>query len=242
MKVPPARNLSNPVSVVTRGLVTWYDPANLNSYTGSGTTWRDMSGSGNAGTLVNGVGFTASNGGAMTFDGTNDMVTTTNSFSNPTAWTLCSWFRTSNTSGRKLIGLESNQTGTASGAYDRHLYVNTGGKLVFGVYIGSILRAISTTTVTTNTWFFGCGTFGSEGNIGRLYINGSSEATFDKGAGTIQVYSGWWRIGGYRLASWTGGSDGYFNGTVGACFIYNRGLAASEIMQNFQALRGRYGV
>ena len=57
------------------GLVLCLDAGNSKSYPGSGTTWTDLSGRGNTGTLVNGVGYSASNGGALSFDGSNDYIT-----------------------------------------------------------------------------------------------------------------------------------------------------------------------
>ena len=55
--------------IVTNGLVLNLDAARQNSYAGSGTTWRDLSGNGNTGTLVNGVGYTGSNGGSLVLMG-----------------------------------------------------------------------------------------------------------------------------------------------------------------------------
>ncbi len=57
------------------GLVLSLDAANYKSYTGSGTTWRDLSGNSNNGTLTNGPTFNAANMGAIVFDGTDDKVT-----------------------------------------------------------------------------------------------------------------------------------------------------------------------
>ena len=59
---------------VTNGLILHWDPANINSYPGSGTVIYDLSGNGYHGTLYNGVGFSRVNGGVLTFDGTNDYV------------------------------------------------------------------------------------------------------------------------------------------------------------------------
>jgi len=62
-------------NIVTDGLVLCLDPADKNSYPGSGTTWYDLSGNGNHGTLVNGPGFSTESGGSITYDGNNDYVT-----------------------------------------------------------------------------------------------------------------------------------------------------------------------
>ena len=58
--------------IVTSGLVLALDAADRNSYPGSGTTWTDLSGNANNGTLTNGPTFNSANGGSIVFDGTND--------------------------------------------------------------------------------------------------------------------------------------------------------------------------
>lgn len=64
--------LAHNPKIVTDGLVLCLDAANPKSYPGSGTVWSDLSGNGNNGTLVNGVGYNSNNGGYLTFDGSND--------------------------------------------------------------------------------------------------------------------------------------------------------------------------
>jgi hypothetical protein len=61
--------------IVTNGLVLLLDAGNPASYPGSGTTWFDLSGNGNNGTLVNGVGYNSDNGGSLVFDGVDDIFT-----------------------------------------------------------------------------------------------------------------------------------------------------------------------
>jgi hypothetical protein len=226
--------------IVTEGLVLYLDAANRKSYPGTGTISNDLSNIGNNGTLVNGVSYSTTNSGIFTFDGTNDMITTTTSFVDPEAYSLVVWFKTSSASGKKIIGFENNQTGISTTQYDRHLYVNTSGNLVYGIYNGGFFYATSTVTVNNNQWFCACTTYGSEGATARLYLNGISNATV-----TItgnENYTGFWRIGGYKLASWNLGADGYFPGSIGNIMIYNKGLNSSEVLQNFNALRGRFGI
>ena len=71
--IPPTDN------IVTDGLVLHLDAGRPESYTDGETTWRDLSGNNNNGTLVNGVGFSAENGGSLEFDGVNDYVTLSSS-------------------------------------------------------------------------------------------------------------------------------------------------------------------
>lgn len=61
-------------NIVTDGLVLYLDAANTKSYPGSGTTWNDLSGNGNNGTLINGYIFNSIGNGNLVFDGSNDYV------------------------------------------------------------------------------------------------------------------------------------------------------------------------
>lgn len=66
-------------NIVRNGLVLCLDAASLRSYPGSGTTWNDLSGNNNNGTLTNGPTFNSENGGSIVFDGTNDYAPITGS-------------------------------------------------------------------------------------------------------------------------------------------------------------------
>ena len=65
-------SVSNGPSIVTSGLVLSLDAADKNSYPGSGTTWADLSGNTNNGTLTNGPTFSSANQGSIVFDGVDD--------------------------------------------------------------------------------------------------------------------------------------------------------------------------
>ena len=96
---PVASNLGSSGPIITSGLVLFLDAGNTSSYPGSGTTWTDLSGNGNNGTLTNGPTYTSSNGGAIVFDGINDFVNSGSSISLPGdisvfAWVYASSFNT----------------------------------------------------------------------------------------------------------------------------------------------------
>jgi hypothetical protein len=225
---------------VTDGLVLYLDAANARSYPKSGTTWFDRSGNGNNGTLTNGPTYSSANGGSIVFDGSNDEVTTTTQFINPQTFSVGAWFKTSTASGKRIIGFENNQTGTGSAIYDRSIYIGTDGKLYFGIYDGSNKLATSPLTYTDNNWHYALGTYGGEGTTMRLYVDGASVATST--ASFAETYNGYWRIGGYKNAFWINSSSGYFTGSISNVVVYNRGITAAEVSQNFNALRGRYGL
>ena len=83
-------------NVVTDGLVLYLDAGNDSSYLGSGTNWFDLSGNGNNGTLVNGVGFSAEEGGSLIFDGSDDFIETTYTPGNISSQTISCWINKSN--------------------------------------------------------------------------------------------------------------------------------------------------
>jgi hypothetical protein len=79
-------------SIVTNGLALYLDAGNASSYPGSGTNWTDLSSNGRNGTLTNGPTYSATNGGSIVFDGTNDFVQCLGSLT-VTAATFVSWIR-----------------------------------------------------------------------------------------------------------------------------------------------------
>ena len=85
-----------PSGIVSDGLVLWLDAGITPSYPTSGTTWTDLSGNNNNGTLVNGPTYSSTNGGSLVFDGTNDYVNISNSSSfnfGSGDFTVESWIR-----------------------------------------------------------------------------------------------------------------------------------------------------
>ena len=203
----------------------------------SGTTWTDISGNGNNGTLQGSpiATYSGANYGSFVFNGTNNEVTTTTQFTNPQTFSIGAWFKTSTASGNKIIGFENAQTGTGSFQFDRHIWIGTDGKLNFGIYSGGIVIATSPLTYADNTWHYVIATYGGEGTTMRLYVDGVSVATNTANA---PAYNGYWRIGAYQ--SW--GGTGYFPGSISLAQVYNRGITAAEISQNFNATKWRYGI
>jgi len=230
-------------SVVSSGLTAYYEAGTPISYSGSGATWTDLSGAVNTGTLQNSPTYSYDSGGAFTFNGTNNEVTTTTLYTNPQRFSIGAWFKTSSASGKKIIGFESTQTGTGSGSYDRKLYIGTDGKIYFGindVSISTLKYAISTLTYIDNNWYYVVGTYGNNGTTMELYVNGVSVATGT--ATTPENFNGYWRIGGYKTTGWTNASNGYFPGSIGAAHVYNVGITSTQVLQNFNVHRGRYNV
>ncbi len=228
--------------IIESGLVLCLDAANKNSYRGTGTTWTDLSGNGNNGTLTNGPTFSAGNMGSIVFDGTNDYVDTVNTgttfqFANVT-FTVSLWIKTTSSTGGVIISkgatastagwlFQFDSSGTVSGT--------TKGSDGFNTYNRS-----STSTVNNNTWrnivsVYTTNTTTLGSNTTSIYIDG----VLSNGTGTL---------GGAVYATTTDTiqigrrpTGAYWSGSVSNIQIYNRALSATEILQNYNATKSRFG-
>jgi hypothetical protein len=221
--------------IVTGGLVLNLDAGNPYSYnpdnTGS-TVWTDVSYTSSGGTLINGASYT---GGTIQFDGTNDYVicNTPDVFNLVNDLTLSCWAKPMGNSGvyRVIVGkYYTNNNPT----YE--MGISNGNKFY---WYGNGVDKYGTTNIQLNTFYNFVITINSSAKTGVLYINGSVEASIS-GLATQVANNGPLYVG---VDAPTGVSEGaFFNGNVGNVQIYNRALSATEVQQNFNALRGRYGI
>ena len=208
--------------IVSDGLVLYLDAANTRSYSGSGTSSNSLVG-GIGATLVNGVGFTSSNNGAFTFDGSNDYINFGNSSAvQQSSGTLSAWAKASSPGGG-YRGIIAKQ-----GAYGLFY---TDSVLVAYDWAADAPRSTGV-NIADNTWKNVVLTYQSGVSNGtRIYINGVSVLTT-----TITVLN--------QTGNLFGGAEANA-GQYAACQIslfnmYNRALSATEILQNYNATKGRY--
>jgi hypothetical protein len=210
-------------------LIFYYDAANIRSYPGSGTTWTDISGKINDGALTNGPTYASANNGYIAFDGTDDYViinSNTNILSTST-YTKTVWFYITD-----FTAVNNLMSGDNSA---RHaLWLDTSTNLKAGHNGGAEYRSVvSTTTLVVNTWYYGAVSFDTTNGY-KLYLNGNLEAsntrtdTFTGGSSLVLLGS----FGGTNL----------LEGRIALAAAYNRVLSGDEIRQNFNALRGRFGI
>jgi hypothetical protein len=220
-------------NIVTNGLVLNLDAANPRSYPQpyNGTTWQNIApvSSSLTGSLVNGVGYTGSNGGALTFDGVDDYVDCGTSpsldFGTGSA-TIGTWFKTSNNTG----ALCTKRQGSGF-----QLYVFSGKLYADGAGVST--GASSLSNVNTNTWVYGVVVYDRNSSLVRLYVNGIADGTTVLGGTTLTD------VGNCNIGRATLGSPrDYYTGNIPLVQIYNRALNASEVLQNFNATRARFGV
>jgi hypothetical protein len=228
-------SVKNRNSIVTDGLVFYVDAGNADSYPGSGTTWSDLVGS-NDGTLTNGPTYDSANAGSIVFDGANDYVSIANDlFSGNNEGTLEIIFSTDDiTTDKKLFtqeGLTSTYGGSAfcltceTGGI-RHRHFN--GNRTYGagqISIGSI-HHISVVIPPSATHTDDLLVYIDNQNYSGTQTAGSVQ--------TLNIDTGRTEIGAETRYS------AYFDGKVYCVKVYNRALSASEITQNYNALKNRF--
>ena len=211
--------------IVTDGLVLALDAGNTKSYPGSGTTWTDLSGNENNGTLINSPTYNNTNGGNFNFDEVNDYVDCGQVLNN-NAYTKIVWFRPETATNNMVSGSAGNTAFWMSNS-STHIHSGHNGSW----YVVS--HRPNNPGDMLNQWWCGAVTFNtSTGWV--LYLNGeqvdtNASTTAPTGDGTIF-------IGAHGVAA------NLFDGDIPVVQIYNRALSASEIQQNFNALRGRFGI
>ena len=220
--------------IVTSGLVLNLDAGNAASYPGSGTTWTDLSGSGNTGTLVNGPTYNSANGGSIVFDGVNDYVNLTSASLLPVGTsnrTIVAFVRTPTSFPEAY--LHAIHYGTAAQDQAFGLAIFSDGGLNTHPWVG----APSQGTVVAGTDYCLAVSYTHLSTLHKFWINGVSQ-----GAGvarSINTGTTEARVGA-RIS--TPVEDWGPSGRIYNVMIYNRSLTDAEISQNYNALRGRYGL
>jgi len=225
-------------SIVTNGLVLNLDAANIKSYPGSGTTWTDLSGNNNTGTLTNGPTFSRDGGGSIVLDGTNDnIVINNNSTINfTTNFSINCWINIVSLP-RTYLGILDKFDGINSNGYAIDIPNGGGGmptRFRFTVgQGGSFKSVIATSSITLGQWYHVCGIY--DGSFIRIFINGILENT-TACTGLITVTSENLILGGDNVSTL------YANNRYSVLQLHNRALSTSEIQQNYNALKSRFNL
>lgn len=211
--------------IVTNGLVLCLDAANPKSYPGSGVTWGDLVNTNNA-TLLNGPSYSTSNGGSFSFDGVDDYAQYTGSFSVTQATFIC-WIKrngTFNPYDGILYSRSTNTTGMGTAptqdqlGYTWNNAVNT--------YSWS-----SGLTIPSSIWCMVA--ISVAPTFATAYVNLSSATNSVSHSSTV-------------IDDICIGRDEFSNrnppANIAVAQLYNRALSSDEIRQNYNALRGRFGV
>lgn len=149
----------------------------------------------------------------------------------PQTFTVEAWFKTTSSAGGKIVGFGSAQTGD-SGSYDRQLYIDSSGHVVFGVYPGGIRTVASPSSYRDGAWHHAVGELSSAGQV--LYVDGV-RAGVRTDTTSAQPYNGYWRVGGDSLGSWPGAGSGYLNGSISDVAVYDHALSRDAITAHWSA-------
>lgn len=225
-------------SIVTNGLIMYYDAANPRSYPGSGTTLTDLSSTGTTGVLTNGTSYSAANGGTLVFDAVDDYVelnTKLNSISavGDVSYSILSWVKINSNRPAGGASVGSSCIIGHNDAYGIGLQIDTGNYVNFG--LRSTGNYDGTTALALNTWYHVAGVK-IGGSSSFIYVNGVQDGTNAWPAGIIPSTTT------MRIGYGPGRNPAPFDGSIAVVQIYNRALSAAEVLQNFNAHRGRYGI
>lgn len=230
--------------IITDSLRLYLDAANPKSYISGSTTWIDLTKYLNTGVLTNTPTFSTSNGGSIVFDGTDDYIELTNNasaqFTNLSEVTLEAVIRptTFSGSGVRFIYAQFFIPGSTSCG----IYLNTSGKFIFGYRdnvqnnSGAIKTVTSNLTLTVNTTYHLIATF-QAGVQTSLYINGMYDTGSVQTNPIASLPPDFIRIG--RL--YTSGFD-FYSGNIYLVKTYSRALTATEVLQNYNSVKTRFGL
>lgn len=238
--------------IVTSGSVLLLDAADKNSYSGSGTTWSDLSGNNNSGSLTNGPTFSSANGGSIVFDGTNDYVNMPSSFLSATSLTYQFNILFSSVTTQSVFLGYGN--GTANYTCNCRIGSSTdtapsAGNCRITIRVVDTTNSvnntiISTTNLSANTIYNIAIVFLPSSY--KIYINGIEDTV----TAILGLNNGKWArsgagagtIGTFGAVNFNNVLSNYLVGNIYTTQIYNRALSATEITQNYNAQKSRFGL
>lgn len=211
-----------PNIITSNNLVARYDAGEPASYSGTGTIWYDISGNGNNATLVNSPAYSSTYGGGFQFNKSNTYVTLPTGLLTGTDFTVMMWIKGDGTTAAQTIFC-NYPAGNLQMFY---------GVSFVGMYLAnSSAYAVAGTYYSPNIIQF---TALRRGSDLEVYLNNT----------LIRVGSSSSILGGavaFRMGTNTSGGE-QFGGTIYTCQVYNSALTSEKIVQNYQALRTRFGV
>jgi len=225
-------------NIQTDGLVLYLDAAYKKSYPRTGTTWYDLSGNGNNGTLsAAAIGTVSSSLDTMAFNGTDEYV----EFSSiqPANATIIWWTTVYVASATSYLGNYPRGTPGSDGAtwysYANESYWNVYGRRTD---VGSIAITDDTgATLVANTWYQVCGRY--DGSTMKIYVNGDEKKS-NSFAGLQYTATNKFYIGAIDNDA-SAGPNLWYNGNISIFQIYDRALSAAEVKQNYDAQKERFG-
>lgn len=223
--------------VVSNGLTFYLDAGNTKSYPGSGTAWSDISRNQSGGVLTNGPIFDSANGGSIAFDGVNDhVVVPSSALSSGTQLTFGVWNFGISSQPSSLIFFGNRFLNVSLGWDDIVSFdAGDGTGNTTGLYDNIAKTALTSEYQGWHYWSF---TKNSVAGTMKIYRNGE---LWHSGAGSAPIGAS---VGNAYLCFaprfGIAGFAAYHNGRIGMAKLYSRELSASEILQNYNATKGRF--
>jgi len=203
--------------LVSDGLVLCLDVANRKSFVSGSSTWTDISRTGNNGTLIGGPTYSSANGGTIVFDGTDDYVNC-GTITNGGKITVNAWIKFSIAASQHIVDSASNTWHLALLSDNRPYFWN-------GTTYHTAAQVLS-----ISTWYMITGVQSSTLDV---YVNGRLSQSL---ASNINVGSG-----NVNIGRWQSGTRPY-NGNIAQVSMYNRALSATEILNNYNVTKKRFGL
>ena len=224
--------------IVTDGLVFAVDAANKKSYPGSGTTWSDLSGNGNNVTLYNTPTYSSNNGGLISFDGVNEGGQTPSGTLLNSSMTVDAWAKPQTTGADgTIVGNWTQSTSTFLFWWDVGVTPNF--RAIRRISVStSAATSESATRGVVNEWNHVSVTVGTTDM--RIYLNGIHQETVSTGT-LLSLGNSLTGIAADYNGS-PGTTSRNLNGDIASVKIYNRVLSSTEVLQNYNALKGRFGL
>jgi|688.fasta_scaffold196363_3 hypothetical protein len=222
--------------IVLNGLVLYLDAGNPLSYPGTGTIWNDLSNFGNNGTLINGPTFNSGNGGNIVFDGTNDFVNCGTGVGKPVNFTISTWIKPNAWNNCGIVFSTNGQPLNHWGLWGR---VNGN----FEVYVsnGSSFQGANTSLPWSSVSIPNSGftniTITVDGSLIKIFKN-----SLQVGGNLTQTIQQVGSSNNLLIGQTAADSGYYYNGSVAEVLVYNRALSSTEILENYNATKSRFGL
>ena len=245
-------------NVVTDNMVVYLDAGNNSSYSGSGTSWNDISGNSNNFTLTNGPTYSSSDGGSIVFDGANDFATSAinaSFFAFGTGdYSYGVWAKMDSTGNTEsLLSCGTPDGGGTPNSFQldfegantriRHLFRDASSQRNF-----LPLGADDAVALVGTDWFYVMVVNDRSENELKMYINstvlttGDSNSTYGTGTDVHNFSAASDSNGTFKIGVNRGGSA-FIDGRVAQVHVYKgKALTASEVLQNYNASKSRYGL
>jgi hypothetical protein len=221
-------------SIVQQGIILNLDAGNPFSYAGAGTTWFDVSGNSYNGTLIGSPSYTSNNNGGIIFDSnakygtlpTSGLAFGTGQFAIE-VWVYSTAAVTNNV-------IYASQSSNVAGFVALFYPSGLGFSLTDFNSVGVRTTTTHQTAVSQNTWYHVVG-IRKASNQYIVYVNGVASTTNATATTSLTTAAP-------QIASNPATTGERFTGTIASLRLYNRSLSADEVLQNYNATKGRFGL